>query len=213
MELATTSAIGTIFIYLIETICPVNTHQTNHRQENTNTYTSRTFHVERVEVLRVIPRITSLSKGNAVDGGVTQQERIANLEGQTVVSISIGTTATTLARCCIGERSVFVTTKSDGLLSITGGIATHTVTTHIEGLERRFLIFIVRAKNTEFHTCYQHKALGSIGERGIGLALELPLMIFNPAVLVLHLLGVVSSLVVCSQMLIVLLVKCRPWRC
>ena len=118
MELTATSAVGTILVHLVETVSPVDTHQTNHRQVEADAHTGRTFHVERVEVLRVVPCITSLSEGHTIDGGVTQQERIANLESQTVVGIGIRTAATTLASCRIGERSVFVTTESDGLFCI-----------------------------------------------------------------------------------------------
>ena len=46
MELA--AAVFLTTIYLVETVTPVDTHHTNHRQEDTNTDTGRTFQIKRI---------------------------------------------------------------------------------------------------------------------------------------------------------------------
>ena len=50
-------------LYLVETVGPVDTHQTNHRQEDAHTHTGRTFQLEGVEILELGPGITALDKG------------------------------------------------------------------------------------------------------------------------------------------------------
>ena len=64
---------------LVETVGPIDTHQSYHRQEDANTDTCRALHVEGVELLRVVPSVTSLNEGESVDGSVAQHKRIAQL--------------------------------------------------------------------------------------------------------------------------------------
>ena len=54
---------------LVETITPVNTHHTDHGQEDACTDTCRTLDVKRVEVTNMGPCITALDKDERVDGG------------------------------------------------------------------------------------------------------------------------------------------------
>ena len=68
-------AIGTV-----ETVSPVDTHQSNHRQEDADTDASRTLDVEGVEVARLRPGITAFEESESVDGGVAEQEGIAQFE-------------------------------------------------------------------------------------------------------------------------------------
>ena len=51
----------------VETVSPVDTQQAHHRQHDAHTYTGRTFHVEWVELLNVVPGITSFCKSQTVD--------------------------------------------------------------------------------------------------------------------------------------------------
>ena len=44
--------------YFVETVTPVNTHHTNHRKEDTNTDTGRTFQLEWIEFLDIMPCVT-----------------------------------------------------------------------------------------------------------------------------------------------------------
>ena len=89
VELTTTLLVSAATIHFVEAISPVNTHQTNHRQEDANTQTSRTLHVEGIELLGVNPCITTLDESKTVDGGVAQHERIAEFQREAVVGIGI----------------------------------------------------------------------------------------------------------------------------
>ena len=56
VEMTTTGTAATE--YFIETVSPVDTHHTNHRKEDTYTDTGRTFQVERIEFIDIVPCIT-----------------------------------------------------------------------------------------------------------------------------------------------------------
>ena len=68
-------------------------------------------------------------------------------------------------------------------------------------------MLVVGSQHTKLHTGHQHKALVTARECGVGAALELPLVVFNPAILVLKLVGIVACAGIGSQVGIVLLVK------
>ena len=54
-------------LYFIETISPVDTHQTDHREEDTNADTGRTFQLERVEIFQISPGITRFDEYQTID--------------------------------------------------------------------------------------------------------------------------------------------------
>jgi hypothetical protein len=54
-------------VNLVESVSPVDTHHTNHWQEDAHTYAGRTLHVEWVELVYCCPSVTALGKGKAVD--------------------------------------------------------------------------------------------------------------------------------------------------
>ena len=91
MEVAATTLLGTalVGIYIVETIGPVDTHQSYHRQEDTYTQTGRALHVEGIELLDFCPRVTAFHETETVDGGVAQHERIAELECEAIVGIRV----------------------------------------------------------------------------------------------------------------------------
>ena len=91
MEIAATSLLSTagVGIDIVETVGPVDTHQTNHREEDTYAETCRTLHLEGVEVSDLCPGITTLEEPESVDGGVAQHERIAEFQGEAVVGVGI----------------------------------------------------------------------------------------------------------------------------
>ena len=74
---------------IVETIGPVDTHQTHHGEEDTYAETGRALHLEGVEVLGICPGITAFEEAETVDGGVAQHERIAELEGEAVVGVGV----------------------------------------------------------------------------------------------------------------------------
>ena len=199
--------------HLVEAVCPVNTHQAHHGQIDTQTDTCRALHVEGIELLGFCPSVTCLGESQSIDGGVAKEERIAELKGETVVSIALGTVWS--------ERTVLITAQSDGLFGIACRIARHSVTTHIVGFKRRLLVFVVTAQDTQFHASHQHQTLGSSGQCGIGTALELPLVILHPTVtLLLGSAGSIGQPAGCLdfrrinvvETLVVFAVERRPWR-
>ena len=80
VELASTLLILASVPNLVETISPVDTHQTDHWQEDTYTDTGTTLHAEWIELLGVIPCITSLYEGQTINSGITQKERITEFQ-------------------------------------------------------------------------------------------------------------------------------------
>ena len=99
--------------HLVETVCPVETHEAYHREEHAHTYSGRAFHVEGVELLYVVPCVAAFGKGQGVDVcGAFEHERVAQLERE--------------ARICVAlivergsEAAVFVTAQADCL----GGVS------------------------------------------------------------------------------------------
>ena len=92
VELASATLHGAILIAgadLVETVGPVNTHQTHHRQEDTDTDTCGTLHVEGIEVLGFGPRVTAFQESQTVDGGITQEERVTQLQREAVVGVGV----------------------------------------------------------------------------------------------------------------------------
>ena len=61
-EVESASACALVAKYFVETVCPVDTHHTDHREEDADTYTGRTFQVERIEVLHIMPCITGFQE-------------------------------------------------------------------------------------------------------------------------------------------------------
>ena len=85
MELTATLAVRSVVIDLIETIGPIETHQTYHREEDAHTDTCRTLHIKRVEVLGLCPGVARLDESESVDRGIAQEERITELQREAIV--------------------------------------------------------------------------------------------------------------------------------
>ena len=63
-----TTGFNTIDIFL-ETISPVNTHQTDHGQQNAHTDTRRTLHIEGIKTFDIRPGITAFNKSQGIHAG------------------------------------------------------------------------------------------------------------------------------------------------
>ncbi len=88
-EVELAAAIAAIAEDGVETIGPVNTEQAHHGQEDADTDAGGTLHVEGVEVLDVVPGITTFHKSKTVDvRGVAQDEGIAQLQREAVIGIA-----------------------------------------------------------------------------------------------------------------------------
>ena len=127
-EVEVASRIGLAAEDFVETVGPVDTKQADHGKEDAGTDTDGTLHVERIEVLDVAPRITSLSEYQTIEVGAgTQDEGITQLDRETVVSVTGFSSGS--------ERTVVVTAHSDGLGGVCRTVTAGSVTTHIVGLE------------------------------------------------------------------------------
>ena len=95
---------------LVEAVSPVDTHHTDHRQEDSDTHSCRAFQVEGVELLEVAPGVSCLHKCQCVDvGGVLQHQGVAQLCSHACVFVVIGV---------VCERTVVATSQTDGLLVV-----------------------------------------------------------------------------------------------
>lgn len=74
--------------HFVETVCPINTHQSDHREENSHTHSSRAFHVERVELVCFCPCVSTFKEAERIYRGIAKHERIAQFEGEPVVGIA-----------------------------------------------------------------------------------------------------------------------------
>ena len=76
MEL-TASVLG-----IVEAVAPVNTEQTDHRQEDTHAYAGAALDLERIEVLDVAPAVSAFEKSQHEDSGRRLEDYgIAQLHG------------------------------------------------------------------------------------------------------------------------------------
>ena len=66
MEVAAASLGCVSKIGRIESVCPVDTHQSNHWQEDTYADSGRTFQLERIEVFDVLPCVTSFCEDQSI---------------------------------------------------------------------------------------------------------------------------------------------------
>ena len=161
-------------LYFIETISPVDTHQSDHRQEDTNAHSGRTFQRERIEVFERCPRITALDKSQTIyRRRRLQQEREVQLHREPGISPTVG----------IGRKStVIIAPQPDCFRSICIRPG-HTVATHMECFERRLLILVILPQQSEIGTSHKHKCIFfGVIQRGIYTALEFYFIIFYPAI-------------------------------
>ena len=197
----------------VEAVGPVDTHQADHRQEDAHADACRAFHVEGIEFLRVGPRVTAFEEGQSVDGGVAEHEGIAQFEREAVVGVGVVIAARAgLEGCRVRDGAVFIAAQSDGFLGVAIAVAAHAVATHVEGLEGRFLVLVIGSEETELHARHQHQGLRASRECREGAPLELPFVVFNPAIFLLLLLRIGGRIGVVGQILVVFLVPERPWR-
>ena len=191
---------------LLETVSPVNAQETHHRQEDTHAHAGGTLHVEGVEVLNICPGITAFEEGEGVDaGGGLHHHGVTQLKRHAAISVSV-------AAGTAGKRTVVVTAQGDGLGGVAGGVARRAVAAHIERLKGRFLVTVVRAEDTEFYARHQDGGLRDAHQAGERAELKLPLVVFNPAILLLRLCQIVGTLIVGGEVLIVLAVPKRVRR-
>ena len=66
---------------------------------------------------------------------------------------------------------------------------------------------VIGTQNTHFHTGHQHKTLVVSRQGSKGTGLEFPLVVFNPAILLLQFLTIGAALVIVGQACIVLIFK------
>ena len=107
-EVEMTSAVCAYTLYLVETVCPVDTQKTNHGQEDTCTHTYGLLHVKGIEFADAAPTVTALSKDEAEHiGAGSQHEGVAEFHREACIGV------THVAGRC--DRTVVVTSQTDGL--------------------------------------------------------------------------------------------------
>ena len=187
-------------VWAVETVGPVDTHQSDHWKEDADADAGRPFQVERIEVFQIRPCVTGFDEDQSVDGRRGfEQERVAQLHREARVGISVGRSVT-------GDTTVLVSAQSDGLGRVGAGVAAHAVTSHVEGFERGALVLIVGPQEAVFNARHQHRRAlhgDRVGQRGEDFRLEFPLVVFNHAVLIL---------VLVAHVRVVLAVPQRPRR-
>ena len=97
--------------HLVESVAPVDAHQSDHRQEDAYSGSGRPLEIERREVLDIGPGVACLKECKAINrGGGLQHEREVELHSETGVGIAIVTPWS--------KRAVVVSAERHGLGSI-----------------------------------------------------------------------------------------------
>ena len=108
-EVEVTSALGSI--HLVETVCPVDTHHTNHRQIDTHSGSCRALDVERSELFNRSPCISTFEESNSIDSGSRlKHEREVKLKAEARVGITFFSVW--------GEHTIVVTAQCYSFCSI-----------------------------------------------------------------------------------------------
>ena len=208
MELASADILSQLGLF--ESISPVDTHESDHGEEDADADTGRGFEFEGIHAVDIRPRVTGFGKGEGVDGsGGFEHEGIAEFERE--ARIGIGVVARAGKVTC--DRSVFVTAESDDVVGIGRRVAAHAVTTHIVGFEGRLAILVVGSENTEVSARHEDGTVLEAGaERGVSAEFEAPLVVFDPTIFLLRLLLIGGTVNVFGQSLVILSVEERIGR-
>ena len=205
MELASADLLTELGLF--ESVSPVDTHESDHREEDADADTGRGFEFEGIHAVDICPGVTGFGKGEGVDGsGGFEHEGIAEFERE--ARIGIGVVARAGEVTC--DRSVFVTTESNDVVGIGRGVAAHAVTAHVVGFERRLAILVVGPEDAEVSAGHQDRAVLEAGaECSVGAEFQAPLVVFDPPILLLCLSLIVRTVGVVGESLVVFAVKER----
>ena len=109
MEVAAT--IRAYTLYLVKSVGPVYTEQTNHWKEDTCSDANGLFQVERIKVSDAAPAVATFCKDKAKDvGACSQHEGIAEFYRESGIGIA--------HIAAWGEGTVVVTSQTDGFCRI-----------------------------------------------------------------------------------------------
>ena len=170
---------------IVESITPVKSEKTDHRQEYPDTHTGRALDSERVERLDVGPAVTSFEESQSKDCGLwLEYHRIPELKGELVIDIT-GIVAVGVVWGCLprGQGIVIVTAEGDDVRTV-GVVAGHAVTAHTESFERRIApVPVVVAEITELRLGHHNQIPD---QSRVCLRTYLPFMILDPFVALLR---------------------------
>ena len=208
MELASADLLSQLGLF--EPVSPVDTHESDHGEEDADADTGRGLEFEGIHAVDIRPRVTGFGKGEGVDGsGGLEHEGIAEFERE--ARIGIGVVARAGEVTC--DRSVFVTAESNDVVGIGRGVAAHAVTTHVVGFEGRLAILVVSSENTEVGARHEDGTVLEAGaERGVGAEFQAPLVVFDPTIFLLCLSLIVRAVGVVGESLVVFAVEERIGR-
>ena len=99
---------------IVETVAPVDTEQTDHREEPPHADTCGTLDLERIELLDVRPAVSTLKEAQHEDRGLwLEDDRITELHRELVIDIAgIVAVGVVRGRLPRGKIVVLVTTMS-----------------------------------------------------------------------------------------------------
>lgn len=208
MELASADLLTELGLF--ESVSPVDTHESDHREEDADADAGRGLEFEGIHAVDICPGVTGFGKGEGVDGsGGFEHKGIAEFERE--ARIGVGVVARAGEVTC--DRSVFVTAESDDVVGVGRGVAAHAVTAHVVGFERRLAILVVGSEDAEVGARHQDGAVLEAGtERRIGAEFQAPLVVFDPPILLLCFSLIVRAVGVVGESLVVFTVEERIGR-
>ena len=176
MELTVVFACNALDV--VEAVAPVEAEQAEHRQIDAHTETSRTLHIERVEVLKAKPAVTSLKEGQRIDGGLrVKRQRIAQFKGVFREHVATSCASVVVTRC---KRIVAITTHTHQLAAIKRIVVQAIATEEITMEWGRANLRVEVTEIAKAHTGHQHKFLIKFG---IPSSFEGPTVHLHPFVL------------------------------
>ena len=82
--------LGAVGIVFLEAVCPVDTHQSDHGEEDSHAGSCRLLEFEGIDSVYVAPGVSCLGEGEGVDaGGSLKHDGEPEFHGQTLVGIAI----------------------------------------------------------------------------------------------------------------------------
>ncbi len=176
MELRLTRGHGAVD--RVEAPSPVDTHESEHREEEAYTDAGGALEVEGVVVLDVGETVTRFDESQRPDGGVLLEgDGVADFHGVLIIQVSHVAADRGVVR---GEGARLVAAHGDVFGGVTG-VTGHAVAAHIEGLEGRFGVLVEVPEVAEFGARHEDE-FGVGGEGREDLARETPLVVLEEMV-------------------------------
>lgn len=128
------------FLHIVESISPVNSQKTDHRQENPHADTGTALDLEGIEITDIRPAVTPFEEAEHKNrGGRLKYHRISQLNGELVIYVTrigiIAGLAVVLRELIRGKGIILITAEGYDFRAVSA-VSGHTVTAEEEALER-----------------------------------------------------------------------------